>query len=157
MFNYLFAKLGYYGDRILPQTCNRATDKSKELYGKIKKNDIKVLTSFNEKKPYKRVSILQPEILSFGSPIHRRAVLSENLVTGTKTQINTDMFLNTMCNKEEFPNGRLQFSVSKITIDKNGKQIEAKRNAYYKSSDEKSWVHYISNNQPIIYDWKTWK
>lgn len=157
MFNYLIAKMGFYGDRIKAGNSNEVTGKGKELYGKVKKNNIKVLTSFFKKKPYKRVSIFETKFLSFGSPVNRRAVLSEDLVTGNKTQINTDMYLNKVYKQEEFPNGRLQFSISKITIDKNGKQIDVTNNAYYKSPDGKEWIHYVPNNKPIIHNWNMWK
>ena len=153
MFSYICAQFGSYGKRILPQ--HNTVKNGIKLYEK-EKDGVKVLTSFVDRKLFRKVSIIEPDIFTVGSPIKRRAVLKEDLVTGNKTQINTDTYLNTITHKEEFPNGRLQFSVSKVTIDKNGEQIEAKRDAYCKSPDGKSWIHYISNDNPLIYDWETW-
>lgn len=157
MFNYFCAKLGRYGERVVPRNFENASQNSLKLYKKTTKNDVEVFTSFVDKKPFRRVSILNLEENSIYSPIKKRAVLKEDFVTGNKTQINTDVYLNTISHKKEFPEGRLQFSVSKVTVDKNGEPIEAKRDAYYKSPDGKSWVHYISNDKPVIYDWKSWQ
>ena len=156
MFSYLGAKLGNYGVRIKPRNPQEALKNTAELYKKTNKDNVEILTSFVDRKPFKKVRILYPDPEEINSPVKRRAVLVEDLKTGNKTQINTETYLNTIYHKETHPNGRLQFSVSKVTIDKNGNEIEAKRNAYYKSPDGKSWIHYIFNDSPVRYDWNIW-